>query len=235
MKKAKRIVRRDEGIDFQRIYSTDEALDLVKERSGPGYGAKFDETVEAVFACNLDMRKGEHSIRTMVSLPFGLGKSVRVAVFARGDQAQDAVAAGADKVGAEDLIEAMQKGDDLDYDVCIATPDIMPLLNKLGRVLGPKGLMPNPKLGTVTADVAQAVERAKKGQASLRADKQGLVHVVLGKVSFSRDALAGNFQTIYDALLDLRPSGIKGHFIKSAFLSSTMGFALKLNCAGKEK
>jgi len=223
-KKSKRIRARDVNIDFAKHYSVDEALVLIKERAN----AKFDETVEVVFACNIDPRKGDQNIRGMVELPEGTGRTVRIAVFAQGEQAQQARDAGADVVGDLDLIEEIQKGR-LDFDLCIATPSMMVHLSKLGKVLGPKQLMPNPKLGTVTMNVAGAIQSAKKGQVSLRAEKQGIVHAILGKTSFAVASLEKNFKVVQAALLEMKPDGVKGHLIKKAFLSSTMGFSLILD------
>lgn len=221
---SKRIRCRNENIDFSRIYSLSEALALLKERSS----VKFDETIEAIFSCAIDPRKGDQNIRGMVSLPKGSGKKMRIAVFAQGEQAQQALAAGADYIGESDLIEEVLKGT-TDFDVCIATPSMMSQLSKLGKILGPKGLMPNPKLGTVTMDVKEAVTRARQGQASLRADKAGIVHTIMGKVSFSIEDLEENFHALHAGLLDLTPQGIKGNLIKKAFISSTMGFALSID------
>ena len=223
-KKSKRIRARDANIDFAKHYSVDEALVLIKERAN----AKFDETVEVVFACSIDPRKGDQNIRGMVELPEGTGRTVRIAVFAQGEQAQQARDAGADVVGDLDLIEEIQKGR-LDFDLCIATPSMMVHLSKLGKVLGPKQLMPNPKLGTVTMNVAGAIQSAKKGQVSLRAEKQGIVHAILGKTSFAVASLEKNFKVVQAALLEMKPDGVKGHLIKKAFLSSTMGFSLILD------
>jgi len=226
IKKSKRIQRRDENIDFSKIYDIREGLDLVKN----GATAKFDETVEIVFSCNLDPRKGDQNLRGMVSLPCGTGKSVRIAVFAQGEQAHQAREAGADLVGDMDLIEAVQRGN-MDFDLCIATPPMMAHLSKLGKILGPKGLMPNPKLGTVTMDVAAAIDSAKKGQVSLRADKQGIVHGIIGRASFAIDQLEQNFQALYEGLLELKPAGLKGGLVKKIYLSSTMGFSLAIDPA----
>jgi large subunit ribosomal protein L1 len=223
-KKSKRIRARDVNIDFSKDYTVDEALVLIKDRAN----AKFDETVEVVFACNIDPRKGDQNIRGMVELPAGTGRSVRIAVFAQGEQAQQARDAGAEVVGDLDLIDEVQKGR-IDFDLCIATPPMMAHLSKLGKILGPKQLMPNPKLGTVTMDVVGAIRSAKKGQVSLRAEKQGIVHAILGKASFATEALGQNFAAVQAALLEMKPEGVKGHLIKKAFLSSTMGFSLTLD------
>jgi large subunit ribosomal protein L1 len=227
MKKvSKRIQKRDAGIDFAKTYGFSEALALLKDRSS----VKFDETVDMVFVCALDTRKGDQNIRGMVSLPKGSGKTLRVAVFAQGEQATQAQKAGADIVGAEDLVAKVEAGH-IDFDVCIATPSMMVHLAKLGRVLGPKGLMPNPKLGTVTMDTAGAVTQAKQGQVTLRADKQGIVHSIVGRLNFGLDDLKANAKAVHEGLERLRPSGIKGNLIKRAYLSSTMGFALQLDLA----
>jgi len=223
-KKSKRIRNRDAHVDFAKQYAIGEALSLIKDRAN----AKFDETVEVVFACNVDPRKGDQNIRGMVELPRGTGRTVRVAVFAQGEQAQQARDAGADVVGDLDLIEEVQKGR-IDFDLCIATPAMMVNLSRLGKILGPKQLMPNPKLGTVTMNVAGAVQSAKKGQVSLRAEKEGIVHAILGKASFALEALESNFQAVESALLEMKPDGVKGNLIKKAFLSSTMGFSLTLD------
>ncbi len=230
MKKSKRIRARDEGVDLYKSYALPEALNLIKERAT----AKFDETVEVVFSCAIDPQKGDQNIRGMVSLPQGTGKSIRVAVFAEGEQAREAQEAGAEVVGGSDLVEEVQKGN-IDFDLCIATPAMMSQLSKLGKVLGPKGLMPNPKLGTVTLNVASAVLAAKRGQVSLRADKAGLIHAFIGKSSFSVEALEENFSALLTGLLNLKPSGIKGDLIKRAYVSSTMGFALPLEIASEAR
>jgi large subunit ribosomal protein L1 len=223
-KKSRRIQVRDLNVDFSKRYSVAEALDMIKERSK----VKFDETVEVTFACNVDPRKGDQNIRGMVELPRGTGRSVRIAVFAQGEQAQQARASGADIVGDLDLVEEVQKGK-IDFDVCIATPAMMVHLSKLGKILGPKQLMPNPKLGTVTMNVAGAVQAAKRGQVSLRAEKQGIVHAILGKMSFATDALVENFTAVQKALMSMKPETVKGDLVKKVYLSSTMGFSLELD------
>jgi large subunit ribosomal protein L1 len=224
MKKSKRLQKRDEGLDLIRPYALEEALTLLKERAS----AKFDETVEVSFNCNIDPRKGDQNIRGVVDLPQGTGKKVRVAVFAEGDAAKKALEAGADKVGSDDLMAEASSGS-FDFDVCIATPDMMPRLSKLGRVLGPKGLMPNPKLGTVTDDVSSAVKASKGGRISIRPDKEGVIHAIIGKASFSMESLAENFRVLHESLLRMRPSGLKGVLLKSTYVSSTMGFGILLN------
>jgi large subunit ribosomal protein L1 len=225
MKKiSQRLQKRNKDMDFNRLYSLDEALDLLKDR----VSAKFDETIDFVFASGVDPKKSDQNIRGMVSLPSGTGKSVRVAVFAEGDKASEARDAGADIIGGVDLVEQVASGQ-MDFDLCIATPSMMAHLSKLGRVLGPKGLMPNPKLGTVTMDVKGAVDQSKKGQVSVRTDKQGLIHGLLGKASFSKENLKKNFKAVYGGVEDLRPESLKGDMIKKVFLSSTMGFGLRVD------
>ena len=224
MKTSKRVRHRNEGIDFQRAYGLEEAIHLIKERAS----AKFNETVEVVFACNIDPRKGEQNIRGMVKLPFGTGKDVRIAVFAEGEQASQAKLAGVHCVGGQDLIEEVLGGR-MDFDLCIATPEMMGTLSKLGKILGPKGLMPNPKLGTVTHDVIKAIESAKQGQVSFRPDKEGIVHSILGKMNFSMEALSENFKALHTQLLSLKPAAVKNALIKKICISSSMGFSLNVD------
>lgn len=195
-----------------------EALSLVKTCAT----AKFDETVEVALALNVDPRKADQTVRGVVVLPHGTGKVVRVAVFAKGPKADEARQAGADFVGADDLAEEILSGK-MDFNRCVATPDMMGVVGRLGKVLGPRGLMPNPKLGTVTMDVAQAVKAAKGGQIEYRVEKAGIVHVGVGKASFSVDQLSGNVKALLDAIVKARPSGVKGTFVKKLSLSSTMG------------
>jgi large subunit ribosomal protein L1 len=189
---------------------------------------KFDETVEIAMNLGIDPRHSDQQVRGVVSLPHGTGKSVRVAVFAKGDKAKDAAAAGADIVGAEDLAEKVQQGQ-IDFDRVIAAPDMMAVVGRLGKILGPRGLMPNPKLGTVTADVAKAVRDAKAGQVQYRAEKAGILHAGIGKASFSEAALIENVRAFYDAVAKAKPSGVKGTFVKKVSLSSTMGPGMKLD------
>jgi len=223
----KRLKKASEGIDREKLYSLDEALTLIKERST----AKFDETLDIAINLNVDVRKVEQNLRGVVALPGGTGKNVTVAVFARGEKAEEARKAGAELVGAEDLAERVQKGF-LNFDRCIATPDMMIVVGKLGKVLGPRGLMPNPKLGTVTMDVAQAVEAVKGGQVEYRTDKNGIVHAGIGKVkSFSKETLTENVKALFQVLEKARPSGIKGTYVKRVSLSSTMGVGLKVDAA----
>jgi large subunit ribosomal protein L1 len=222
-RKGKRIRKAAEGIDRNQFYPLAEAVKMVKSRAT----AKFDETIEVSLNLNLDVRKAEQNLRGTVMLPHGTGKSLRVAVFAKGPRAEEAKAAGADIVGAEDLAEKVQAGQ-IDFDRCIATPDMMALVGRLGRVLGPRGLMPNPKLGTVTANLAEAVKAAKGGQVEFRAEKAGLVQAGIGKASFTEAAITENVKAFVGAISRAKPTGIKGTFIKKVSLSSTMGPGLKL-------
>lgn len=222
----KRLQKRNEGVDFKKEYTLEDALKLLKDRSS----AKFVESVDVAITCNIDTKKGDQNIRIMVPLPKGTGKTIRVAVFAQGDHAKAAKEAGADHVGGLEFIEEVLQGR-LDFDLCIATPEMMAHMSKLGRVLGPKSLMPNPKLGTVTNDVAKAIQGAKMGQVTLRADKQGIVHGSFGKVNFSVEDLEENFNALYKGLLGAKPDGLKGEFIVGLHVSTTMGFGLKINMA----
>ena len=210
-------------LDGEKLYSVDEAIALLREHK-----AKFDETVEVAMNLGVDPRHADQMVRGMVSLPSGTGKEVKVAVFARGDNADKALAAGADKVGAEDLMEDMQAGN-LDYDRVIATPDMMGVVGRLGKVLGPKGLMPNPKLGTVTPNVEQAVKDAKGGQVEFRVEKLGIIHSGIGKLSFDDAALKANFEALTQAVVKAKPSGAKGKYVKKVSLTSTMGPGLKID------
>ncbi len=219
----KRLKQAYDGIDPANFYDIKEAVKLVKNRSK----AKFDETVEIAMNLAVDPRKSDQNLRGTVMLPHGTGKNLRVAVFARGDRAKEAEAAGADLVGAEDLAEKVQAGQ-IDFDRCIATPDLMAVVGRLGKVLGPRGLMPNPKLGTVTANVTEAVKAAKGGQVEFRAEKAGIVHAGIGKVSFSEEALVENVRAFVGAISRSKPTGVKGTYIKKVSLSSTMGPGLKL-------
>src|ERR1700693_1291249 len=219
----KRLKQAYDGIDPANFYDIKEAVKLVKNRSK----AKFDETVEIAMNLAVDPRKSDQNLRGTVMLPHGTGKNLRVAVFARGDRAKEAEAAGADLVGAEDLAEKVQAGQ-IDFDRCIATPDMMAVVGRLGKVLGPRGLMPNPKLGTVTANVTEAVKAAKGGQVEFRAEKAGVVQAGVGKASFTETALMENVQAFVGAISRAKPTGIKGTFIKKVSLSSTMGPGLKL-------
>jgi len=232
--KGKRMAKATEGLDRDARLAVSDAISAVKERAV----AKFDETIEMAFNLGLDTRHADQTVRGAISLPNGTGKSMRVAVFAKGDKAEEAKAAGADVIGAEDLMEAVQKGV-IDFERVVATPDMMPLVGRLGKVLGPKGLMPNPKLGTVTQDVSEAVKAAKGGQVQYRAEKGGIVHAGVGKASFSEAQIEENVRAFYSAIAGAKPSGVKGTYIKKVSLSSTMGpgFALDITdlaSGGKE-
>jgi large subunit ribosomal protein L1 len=210
-------------IDRDKFYAVDEAISVVKSNAT----AKFDETIEVALNLGVDPRHADQMVRGVVSLPKGTGKTVRVAVFAKGAKADEAKAAGADVVGAEDLMESVQGGT-IDFDRVIATPDMMGVVGRLGKVLGPKGLMPNPKLGTVTMDVAKAVADAKGGQVEFRVEKAGIVHAGIGKASFSEADLSENFRAFMDAIIKNKPSGAKGKFLMKISVSSTMGPGLKI-------
>src|SRR5438093_5733120 len=212
------------ALDRTKLYGVDEAIATAKAHAS----AKFDETVEVALNLGVDPRHADQMVRGVVTLPAGTGKDVRVAVFAKGDKADEAKAAGADVVGAEDLMETVQGGT-IDFDRVIATPDMMGVVGRLGKVLGPKGLMPNPKLGTVTMDVAKAVNDAKSGQVEFRVEKAGIVHAGIGKASFSEGDLKENFTAFMDAIIRAKPSGAKGKFVKKLSLSSTMGPGLKVD------
>jgi large subunit ribosomal protein L1 len=222
-KQGKRLRKAYEGIDRATAYPLGEAVKLIRARAL----AKFDETVEIAMNLNLDPRKQDQNLRGTVMLPHGTGKTVRVAVFARGERAKEATDAGADLVGAEDLAEKVQAGQ-IEFDRVIATPDLMAVVGRLGKILGPRGLMPNPRLGTVTQNVTDAVEAAKGGQVEFRAEKAGLVHAGVGKASFTDAALADNVRAFVGAITRGRPSGVRGTYIMKASLSSTMGPAVKL-------
>ncbi len=223
---AKRVAKSREGIDPNKQYELAEAIKLLKDRAT----AKFDETIEVAMNLGVDPRHADQMVRGVVNLPNGTGRSVRVAVFARGDKAEEAKAAGADIVGAEDLVDIVQKGE-IAFDRCIATPDLMPLVGRLGKVLGPRGLMPNPKVGTVTADVAAAVKASKGGAVEFRVEKAGIVHAGVGKVSFDASALEENVRAFTDAVIKAKPSGAKGNYVKKVAITSTMGPGLKVDLA----
>ncbi|MDX8464235.1 50S ribosomal protein L1 [Mesorhizobium sp. VK23B] len=223
---AKRVAKSREGIDPNKAYALSEALQLLKDRST----VKFDETVEISMNLGVDPRHADQMVRGVVNLPNGTGRSVRVAVFARGDKAEEAKAAGADIVGAEDLVDIVQKGT-IDFDRCIATPDMMPLVGRLGKVLGPRGMMPNPKVGTVTPDVAAAVKASKGGAVEFRVEKAGIVQAGVGKVSFDVKALEENVRAFADAVNKAKPAGAKGNYVKKVSVTSTMGPGLKLDIA----
>lgn len=223
MATGKRLKAAYKDLDREGFYPLTEAVKLIKERAK----AKFDETIEIAMNLGIDPRHADQNVRGVVQLPHGTGKSMRVAVFARGEKAKEAERAGADIVGAEDLAEKVQAGT-IEFDRCIASPDMMALVGRLGKVLGPRGLMPNPKLGTVTADVTAAVKAAKGGQVEFRAEKAGLVHAGIGKASFSEEALTANVKAFVGAINRAKPAGAKGTYLKKVSLSSTMGPGVKL-------
>ncbi|CUW47610.1 50S ribosomal protein L1 [Novacetimonas hansenii] len=226
MAKNKRLAAARANVDATKAYGLDEAISLVKQ----GAKAKFDETVEISMNLGIDPRHADQMVRGLLSLPNGTGKTLRVGVFARGPKAEEATAAGADVVGAEDLAAKVQAGE-IEFDRCIATPDMMALVGRLGKILGPRGLMPNPKLGTVTMDVKGAVTAAKSGQVEYRAEKAGIVHAGIGKASFDEAKLAENIRAFVDAVQKARPTGAKGTYIKKVSLSSTMGPGVHLDVA----
>lgn len=225
-KDGKRLRTAREGVDRDTHYDLPDAVSLVKQNAK----AKFDESIEIAVNLGVDPRHADQMVRGMVALPNGTGKTVRVAVFAKGDKADAAKQAGADIVGAEELAQSVQDGK-IEFDRCIATPDMMPIVGKLGKILGPRGLMPNPKLGTVTPDVDEAVKAAKGGQVEFRVEKAGVVHAGIGKASFTNDALIENVTAFVTAINRAKPSGAKGTYLKKAALSSTMGPGVKLNVA----
>ena len=221
-KKAKKLAE----LDTQKLYGVDEAIALAKSSAT----AKFDETIEIALNLGVDPRHADQMVRGVVTLPAGTGKDVRVAVFARGDKAEEATKAGADVVGAEDLMESIQGGT-IDFDRVIATPDMMGIVGRLGKVLGPKGLMPNPKLGTVTPNVAEAVKAAKGGQVEFRVEKAGIIHSGIGKASFTEADLRKNFDAFVDAIVKAKPAGAKGKYVRKVALSSSMGPGIKVDVA----
>ena len=227
MNRGKKYVEAAKAIDRATLYDTDEAVALVKKVAV----AKFDETIEAHIRTGCDGRHADQQIRGAVVLPHGTGKTVRVLVFAKNAKAEEAKAAGAEFVGAEELVPKIQNEGWLDFDVVVATPDMMGVVGRLGRILGPKGLMPNPKAGTVTMDVTKAINDIKAGKIEYRLDKTNIVHVPVGKASFTEEQLADNFQTLIDAILKAKPSTVKGAYLKSVTMTSTMGPGVKLNVA----
>lgn len=225
MKRGKKYVESAKLIDRSTLYEKAEAISLVKKSAV----AKFDETVEAHIRLGVDGRHADQQVRGAVVLPHGTGKTVKVLVFAKGDKATEAEAAGADFVGGDELVPRIQNEGWLDFDVVVATPDMMGVVGRLGRVLGPKGLMPNPKAGTVTTDVTKAVNDIKAGKIEYRLDKTNIIHVPVGKASFTEEQLADNFQTLMDAVIKARPSSAKGQYLRSVTLTSTMGPGVRLN------
>jgi large subunit ribosomal protein L1 len=225
-KASKRFATARDVITLGKTYAIDEAVKIVKRNAT----AKFNETIEVALNLNVDPRHADQMVRGVVQLPNGTGKTVRVAVFAKGPAAEEATKAGADIVGAEDLAERIQGGE-IPFDQCIATPDLMAVVGKLGKILGPRGLMPNPKLGTVTRDVAAAVKAAKGGQVQFRAEKAGIVHAGVGKSNFSEEQIRANVLAFIDAIMKAKPSGVKGTYMRKATLSSTMGPGVRLELA----
>lgn len=223
---AKRIQKIRDGVDRNKLYPLDEAVSMVKERAV----AKFDETIEVAMNLGVDARHADQMVRGVVNLPNGTGRTVRVAVFARGDKAEEAKAAGADIVGAEELFETINAGK-IDFDRCIATPDMMPLVGRLGKVLGPRGMMPNPKVGTVTPDIAAAVKASKGGAVEFRVEKAGIIHAGVGKASFGADKIAENIRAFADAVIRAKPSGAKGEYLRRMAISSSMGVGIKIDVA----
>jgi large subunit ribosomal protein L1 len=223
-KHGKRYIESSKLVDKAKLYEPLEALSIIKSMPK----SKFDETVEVAIRLGVDPRHADQQIRGAVVLPYGTGRTVKIAVFAKGEKAKEAQEAGADKVGAEDLIEEIQKGW-MDFDVAVATPDMMGAVGKLGKILGPKGLMPNPKTGTVTMDITKAIKEIKAGKVEYRVDKAGIVAVPIGKVSFDADKLTRNFRTIMDVIIKAKPASAKGTYVKSVVVSSTMGPGLKIS------
>jgi large subunit ribosomal protein L1 len=219
----KRYKKAVEGVDRDKFYPLDEAVKMIKDRAK----SKFDETIEIAMNLGVDPRHADQMVRGVVTLPSGSGRTQRVGVFARGAKAEEAKAAGADVVGAEDLVEKVNNGQ-IDFDRCIATPDMMPLVGRLGKVLGPRGMMPNPKVGTVTMDVTNAVKGAKGGSVEFRVEKAGIVQAGVGKASFTQDALVANIKAFADAVQKAKPAGAKGTFVQKISVSSTMGPGLKV-------
>lgn len=227
MKKGKRYTEAAKLIEKTNLYDLEEAVALVKKSAS----AKFDETIEAHLRLGVDGRHADQQVRGAVVLPHGTGKTVKVLVFAKGDKVDEALAAGADYAGGDELVPKIQNDGWLDFDVVVATPDMMGVVGRLGRVLGPKGLMPNPKAGTVTMDVTKAINDIKAGKIEYRLDKSNIIHVPIGKASFTEEQLTDNFQTLIDAVIKAKPSAAKGQYLKSVVVASTMGPGVKLNTA----
>ena len=231
MKKSKRYAKVLEQVDKTKVYSKEEAMKLVKETSN----VKFDSTIEVAMNLNLDSKKADQQLRGAIVLPNGTGKTKKILVLAKGDQAKQAKEAGADYVGDVDMIEKIGKENWLDFDVIIATPEMMPALGKIGKLLGPKGLMPNPKTGTVTMEVGKAVEETKKGKVNYRTDSYGNVHGIIGKSSFTETMLVENLTTFVNAILKIKPSTVKGNYVKNISVSSTMGPGIKIDLNSFDK
>ncbi|OQX88376.1 MAG: 50S ribosomal protein L1 [Candidatus Omnitrophica bacterium 4484_70.2] len=225
MERSRRYLKAKQRVERNKVYDLKEALQILKEMPHP----KFDETVEISCKLNVDPRKSDQMVRGSVSLPYGIGKKVKVLVFCEPEKEKEAKDAGADFVGGEDLIEKIQKENWLEFDYCISTPAMMKLVSRLGRILGPRGLMPSPKTGTVTNNLAQAVKEAKQGKVDFRMDKTGCIHVGVGKISFPVEHLVENIKTFLDILRSLRPAAVKGEFIKSIYLSLTMSPGLRVS------
>lgn len=225
MKKSKRYVANLEQVEKNKLYTPEEAMKLIKSTSN----TKFDSTVEVAMNLNLDVKKADQQLRGAIVLPHGTGKTKKILVLAKGEQAKTAKEANADYVGDLDLISKIESENWFDYDVIIATPEMMPALGKIGKLLGPKGLMPNPKTGTVTMDVAKAVEETKKGKVNYRTDSYGNIHGIIGKVSFTEEQLAENLKTFVEAIIKVKPATVKGTYIKNISVSSTMGPGIKLD------
>jgi len=230
VKFTKRLRKTREAMDRSKIWKLEDAVKFIKQNAN----AKFDETIELAINLGIDSKQSDQNVRGMVVLPNGTGKTIRVAVFAKGPKAEEARKAGADIVGDDDLAQMIQKGD-MNFERCIATPDMMGVVGKLGQILGPKGMMPNPKLGTVTMDVTSAVKAAKGGSVEFRAQKEGIVHVGVGKASFDEQKLVQNIRSLMDALLKAKPQTMKGNYLKKASLSSTMGPGVKLDLSSLSK
>ena len=231
MKKSKRYIANAEKVDKTKTYNVEEAIKLIKETSN----AKFDSTLEVAMNLNLDVKKADQQLRGAVVLPNGTGKTKKILVLAKGDQAKAATSAGADYVGDTDMIEKIEKENWFDFDVIIATPEMMPKLGKIGKLLGPKGLMPNPKTGTVTTDVEKAIEETKKGKVNYRTDSYGNVHGIFGKASFDEEKLIENLKTFVNVILKSKPSSAKGIYVKNITISSTMGPGIKLDINSFDK
>ena len=227
----KRLKKARELIKGKEVYTLDEALKVFKRYKESGHSTKFDETMDVTLKLGVDPRHSDQMIRGVISMPNGLGKDVRVAVFTNADRVSEAKDAGADVYGSEDLIDKVKAGQ-FNFDVCIATPDMMPTLGKIGKLLGPKGLMPNPKLGTVSNDIAEAVKKAKYGQVEYKTEKAGIIHAGVGKLSFEVDKLKENIMALYKVVLAAKPSGLKGTYMKGFHLSSSMGVSVEIDLTG---